>query len=346
MAKFSLSWLLAVSSILSAANGFNIYPLLPSEVMQTMLGISPQCLTALYVLLSTVEEGDPRSIANKASNTTLPCDNSLFQWTLNVDRIHWEEPDVATLCTAECTAGAQRCRTTVRDACADQHVRSGDKYVPADTLSGLFFDGLVVACAQSSAKAWCLLESYDWVGSDVVQVDCEANPADPWCINKAEPLANNSRISTLYDAALLCSECFVKMLRLRVNSDYLPNADFSDYLTEELQDVEKVCGHESEPITTRAVPWYPELLDAPLIGIPTTPSTTTAQPTPTACTGRTFDIVPDLKEEMTCHDIAEKYETGSGEVAIATKDGLCRATKPICLPQKCTLYAVEAGQTW
>ncbi len=179
MAKYSLSWLLAVSSILSAANGFNLYPLLPSEVMQTMLGISPQCLTALYVLLSTVEEGDPRSIANKASNTTLPCDNSLFQWTLNVDRIHWEEPDVATLCTAECTAGAQRWRTTVRDACADQYVRSGDKYVPADTLSGRFFDGLVVACAQSSAKAWCLLESYDWVGSDVVQVDCEANPADP-----------------------------------------------------------------------------------------------------------------------------------------------------------------------
>lgn len=253
---------------------------------------------------------------------------------------------MATLCTAECTASAQRWRTTVRDACTDQYVRSGDKYVPADTLSGRFSDGLVVACTKSSTKAWCLLESYDWVGSDVVQVDCEANPADPWCINKAEPLANNSRISTLYDDALLCSECFVKMLRLRVNSDYLPDADFSDYLTEELQDVEKVCGHESEPITTRAVPWYPELSDAPLIGIPTTPSTTTTQPTPTACTGRTVDIVPDLKEEMTCHDIAEKYKTGSGEVAIATKDDLCRTTKPVCLPQKCTLYAVEAGQTW
>lgn len=303
----------------------------------------PHCTVSFF---SRVWEKKFGSITNEASNTTLPCDNALFQWTLNVDRIHWTEPDVVALCTTECTAGAQRWKAAVGAACADQYIRSGDKFVPADTLSGRFSDGLNVACAASSSKEWCLLESYDWVGSDVVQVNCEANPQDPWCINKAEPLANNSRISTLYDDKLLCSECFIKMLRLRVKSDYLPDADFSDYLTDELQDIEKVCGKESEAITTRAVPWYPDVSDGPLIGIPTTTSTSTAQPTPTLCTGRMVDIVPDLEEGMICHDIAEKYETGSGEVAIATKNNLCRTTKPICLPQKCTLYAVEANQTW
>ncbi|OAA74234.1 LysM domain-containing protein [Cordyceps fumosorosea ARSEF 2679] len=291
-----------------------------------MLGISSQCLAAL--------------------NSTLPCDNALFQWTLNVDRLHWEEPDVAGLCTKDCTAGAARWRTDVKAACADQYVRSGDRYVPADTLSGRFTDGLNVACAQSSKDQWCLLASYDWVGSDVVQVDCDANPADPWCLNKAEPLANHSRISTLYDEELLCSECFVKMLRLRVNSDFLPDADFSDYLTDELQDVERVCGSKAEPLTTRALPWYPELTDGPLIGITTTPTTTTtARPTATVCAGRTVDIGPDLEQEMSCHDIAEKYEVGSGAVAMATRSEFCYTDKPICIPQKCTLYTVEDGQT-
>lgn len=279
-------------------------------------------------------------------NTTLPCDSSLFQWTLNVDRIYWQEEDVTTLCTAGCTDGAKQWKTAVEEACGDQYLLSGDKYVPADTLSGRFTDGLNVACAQSSTNQWCLLESYDWVGSDVVQVDCEVFPEDPWCLNKAEPSANNSRISTLYDDELLCSECFIKMLRLRVNSDFLPDADFSDYLTDEIQDIEKVCSVESEPLTTRAVPWYPELSDAPLIGITSTPTSTTAEPTATACTGRTVDIVPDLEEEMSCHDIAEKYEAGSGAVAMATKNEYCTTTEKICLPEKCTLYSVETNQTW
>ena len=43
---------------------------------------------------------------------------------------------------------------------------------------------------QDSAKQWCLIELYEWTGSDVVQVDCEAFPTDLWCLNRAEFSAN------------------------------------------------------------------------------------------------------------------------------------------------------------
>lgn len=253
---------------------------------------------------------------------------------------------MTALCTPDCTDGASRWKAAVEESCQNQWLRSGDRYVPADTISGRFTDGLSIVCTQSSRNEWCLLESYDWVGSDVVQVDCDTSPADPWCINKANPSPNNSRISTLYDDDLLCSECFTKMLRQRVTSDFLPNTDFSDYLANELQDIEKVCSMTTEDITTRAVPWYPELSDGAEIGITTTSATTTAQPTPTACAGRMIDIRPDLEEELSCHDIAEKYRVGSGEVAMATRNEYCEATEPICLPNECSLHYVVANQTW
>jgi len=237
----------------------------------------------------------------------------------------------------------------VEAACANDYLRSGERYVPADTLSGRFVEGLNMACMQSSFKEWCLPQSYEWTGSDVVQVDCDANPTDPWCLNRADFGANQSRMSTLYDDDLLCSECFLKFLHARVTSEFLQDTDFGDYLVDEFQDIQNVCQTTVGELVTRVIPGYAHITDAAEIGRPTTtgsPTTTDPTPTPIACSGRTVDVRPDRENGLTCHDIAEKYQIASGEIAIATKSDICDSQGEICIPPTCNLYQTARNDTW
>jgi hypothetical protein len=271
-------------------------------------------------------------------------------WTQKVDQVYWQESDVTKLCTSRCIDAAGLWKTKVESACASEWLRYGDRYVPADTLSDRISEGLNMACMQDSANQWCLIESYEWVGSDVVQVDCEAFPTDPWCLNRAEFSANQSRMSTLYDDELLCSECFMKQLHARVTSEFLQDTDYAEYLINEYQDIENICKKSVGELVTRIVPGYPHLTDGPDIGKPayTPPVTTTpaATPTPTACAGRVVDIRPLLEEELDCHDIAEKYEMASGSLAVATKSDWCKTDVEICIPLACNLYYTQINDTW
>ncbi|KAF2130204.1 carbohydrate-binding module family 50 protein [Dothidotthia symphoricarpi CBS 119687] len=315
-------------SSISLASGFNLYPLVPPDTMSQILGISLGCLAAL--------------------NTTLPCDNDLMQWTHKTDQIYWELEDVTTLCTSSCVSSAETWRQSVETACANDHLRSGERYVPADTLSGRFSEGLNMACMRSSANQWCLLESYEWTGSDVVHVDCEADPTNPWCLNRADFGANQSRMSTLYDDDLLCSECFLKVLHARVTSDFLQDTDFGDYLVDEFQDIQNVCQTTVGELVTRVIPGYAHVTDGAEIGRPTntaSPITTDPTPTSTTCAGRTIDVRPDREEDLTCHDIAEKYQIASGDIAVATNSEFCDSEAEVCIPSPCDLYRVSRNDT-
>ena len=46
--------------------------------------------------------------------------------------------------------------------------------------------------------AWCLIESQNWVGSDVVRPDCTAHPSDPSCSDPTNVSPDNQRIANLY----------------------------------------------------------------------------------------------------------------------------------------------------
>lgn len=47
---------------------------------------------------------------------------------------------------------------------------------------------------------WCLTESQDWIGSDIVRADCSVNPSDPTCGGNASAIpAENMRMANLYN---------------------------------------------------------------------------------------------------------------------------------------------------
>jgi hypothetical protein len=282
-------------------------------------------------------------------NKTLPCDDDRTPWTFKVDQVYWELKDVTALCTPQCVSMTARWKTQVAAACANDWIRSGQRFVPAATLSERVADGVNMACLQSSSKEWCLLESYEWTGSDVVQVDCDANPSDPWCLNPGNFANNQSRLSTLYDDDLLCSECFLKVLHARVTSEFLQDTDFGDYLVDEFQDVQNVCKTKVGELATRRAPDYPYLTEAAAIGRPmpiASPVTPTPTPSSTACAGRMLDLRPDPDEFLTCDDIAERRQIASGDVAVATNSIYCYSTGKVCVPARCSVYLVSENDTW
>ncbi|KAK1579648.1 LysM domain-containing protein [Colletotrichum navitas] len=353
--------------------GFQLYPLIPTQPMAEMLGVSENCVKAL--------------------NTTLPCDDDLFRWTVKVDDVYWTEQDVSTLCVPDCQADARTWTETVASACSEDWLVVGDRAVPAETLSLRFVEGLEMACLRDTGSQWCLPASYNWTGSDVVQVDCAANPADPWCINPANVSAENSRISTLYDDDLLCSECFLNMMYRRVTSEFLPDTDHSDYLVSEFQDIQSVCQTSVGPLATRAVPLYPyasELQElnetapeptgtpstgAPIVGddglpwdpeedpedpgideeIPdgeedpdeAEPEPEPAEPVvPTNCTARAVDVrYASLDGIEACNELGEEYGVATGQLMYATGADDCYSYDFVCVPEACQLLRVNAGDT-
>ena len=47
---------------------------------------------------------------------------------------------------------------------------------------------------------WCLTESQEWVGSDIVRADCSINPSDPTCGGNASAIpSQNMRMANLYN---------------------------------------------------------------------------------------------------------------------------------------------------
>ncbi|GJC98179.1 lysM domain-containing protein [Colletotrichum higginsianum] len=317
---------LTALAFLPLAFGFNLWPLVETEALAEILQIAPACVVAL--------------------NSTVACDQDLFQRTINVDGLWWQEQDVTTLCGTGCLTSARDWHANVESSCAYDLMIQGDRLVEADTLSGRFLEGLELACTRSASNEWCFIEQQEWTGSDMVTPDCAANPADPFCTNPGNVSAENRRISSLYDNDLLCSECFLKLLYARVTSAFLPDVDYSDYLVGEFQDIQEVCQTAVGELATRVLPNYPHTTDADVTPIRTevtstetdapAPTTTTSEPVPTkapvpdteeGCEAVGWQWVDVLvMEESTiaetelefCNEVAEIYGVATGDLMYTT----------------------------
>lgn len=275
----------------------------------------------------------------------MSCDSDLFQWAIEVDSIYWAQENVTKLCTAGCISEASLWKESVNEDCNDEFLKVGDRIVPAESLSSRFTEGLEMACMKSSSNQWCLIESYDWVGSDALQIDCAVNPSHLTCSASAISSTDNTRISTLYEDELLCSECFLKIFHARITSDFLPDTDYSEYLVDEFQDIQAVCSTTvGGELLTRGIPNYAHITQHPL-----TPTTTSTEATPTAtiCTGQEVDVQEAEGEGIeACNTLALKYSVATGSLMIASGSEECYSAGLLCVSKSCTLLKVNAGDTW
>ncbi|CAK7207308.1 hypothetical protein SEUCBS139899_010118 [Sporothrix eucalyptigena] len=208
---------------------------------------------------------------------------------------------------------------------------------------------------SSGVSNYCLVQSYDWVGSDIIRPDCDnpANANESQCIDPTDVPAENSRIANLYPNSLLCSQCFLKMFYLRLASPYLPDLDDSDFMADQWYDILDVCNaNASMPdLIVRSLPYYPA---APGFSIDGSNNATNSW-VPLSleingtCPGRLITLA-DLPEptiddntQPPCDVIAPLLEASTGDVIEAMGTPAClpflNSTQmpSICLPLACQL---------
>ncbi|KAL1962644.1 hypothetical protein VTN77DRAFT_9278 [Rasamsonia byssochlamydoides] len=173
---------------------YSLWPSINADSLAQSLGVSIACLTAL--------------------NETVSCDPTLFKRTKSVDYYFWTTDNVTTLCTSECQTSATSWNQLVVESCANQTIFYNNKAIPADTISGRQVEGLNLACMMSSNGSSCMLESQDWVGSNMFY-------------NADGTLADEQPLTAMYDNATLCDECFLSMFTARVNSSYWSSTTIS-----------------------------------------------------------------------------------------------------------------------
>ena len=216
-----------VSTLIFAprAAAFNLYPTVNPDNLAKSFGISIDCLDAL--------------------NETIPCDETLFQMSNTVDSYLWTTENVTDLCTTDCIASTAKWWSDVQGRCEMDNIAAYGKMIPAESIVGRFFDGMSIACLQSSSNSnssepytnhssvptgsapfanatststgsalysnpsstsnktpsgpsWCLIESQEWVGSDIIRPDCSTNATDQSCLDPSHLSPENERIANLY----------------------------------------------------------------------------------------------------------------------------------------------------
>ena len=238
-----------MSSLIYAARTaaqFNLYPSVDPTRLQKAFNISSGCLKAL--------------------NTSVVCDQTLLTMAGTVDNYLWDIDNVTALCTTDCLSSSQAWFNTVNSSCADDLMTVSGKQAPPYTIPGRTIDGLNIACLTPTTDVsldpgvagtvvtisndtdstddgpnqkraaistdYCLIDSYNWIGSDIIRPDCDEaiNQNLTQCYDPTNVTDFNQRLSNLYPDSLLCSDCFIKMFYLRLASEYLPDLDHSDYL--------------------------------------------------------------------------------------------------------------------
>jgi hypothetical protein len=124
------------------------------------------------------------------------------------------------------------------------------------------------------------------------------------------------------------------MLYYRVTSNYLPDADYSEYLVDQLQDIADVCSTSIPDITLRALPTYDP--------IPTTTFSTTSAAPAATCPGQT---ISSASAPVGCDAISTKYGVSTGDIQSATNSDSCTFSSSICLPLGCGLTKTKTGDT-
>ena len=128
------------------------------------------------------------------------------------------------------------------------------------------------------------------------------------------------------------------MMYQRLNSPYLPDHEYSDYLIQQYQDILDVCN---------ATQNMPELV----IRVP--PKYATASPPPlnvngsadNCCTGQTI-VKSTLDPKSSCNSIAQAFNVATGDVQAATGKSDCTlSTSSICLSSPCVLHQIPADAT-
>ncbi|OHE97574.1 LysM domain-containing protein [Colletotrichum orchidophilum] len=290
---------------------------------------------------------------------------------MNLENYWWTDDNLTAICDSGCAEAVGSWNYNASDPCYEQTFTAYGKLVPIWTVTERVVDNLIFACLESRSEnyTYCLTESQEWVGADVLRVDCDANPSDPTCGGNSTDIPEaNVRLANLYEDDILCSDCFINQLYTRLTSIFLPDTDYSDYLADQIFDIQDVCNITIPDFTIR-LPWdydAAEPLSSVDVGSSTTAvatATTSTAAATTTCVGQTIGSAaaskraedlswferstPGLKarQASSCGDLSSQYGVSTGALQWFTNSDTCAVSGYVCLPQRCTLQKVGSNET-
>ncbi|KAI0888396.1 uncharacterized protein GGS22DRAFT_155744 [Annulohypoxylon maeteangense] len=198
-------------------------------------------------------------------------------------------------------------------------------------------DNISDPTVTQSETIWCYYESQNWLGADV-DLDCDTDPSSVFC---TDPDSMN-RMANLYYDTTLCSPCFLTVLWHRINSLFLPDNDYSDYLIQEYQDIQDVCQIAMPESVVRALPGYAAAPNATFLPPGTDPANNSSAPSAGSGNCTTQLLSPGLSG---CDTLSQKYGVTTGDLQTASNSDTCTISNSTCLPSACTLKQVSEGDT-
>ncbi|KAI1171674.1 hypothetical protein F4777DRAFT_582718 [Nemania sp. FL0916] len=290
-----------------------------------------------------------------AQNQTIPeCDQTLLQMTQSLENYWWTDDNLTAICApnnvtkTSCADAVTAWNGASAAACDEQYFAAYGQLLPIWSVTERFRDSLSFACLESSSDnfTWCLTESQEWVGADALPVDCDVNPNNPPCSGNVTSIhGSNIRMANLYEDDILCNGCFINQLHARVISPFLPGSDHSDYLVDQLYDIQDVCNVTLPDYTVRLLDWYdmaPPLTSSNLVStMPNSPSNSPLPSASTICTGQS--VVAG--SNATCDTLSLQYGVSTGTLQWFSSSDTCNVSSCACLPQACNLKRTTEGDT-
>lgn len=335
---------------------FNLYPGVSANKLAQSLNITSACVEAL-------------------NQTITECDQTLLQMTQSLENYWWTDDNLTDVCTSGCAGAVSQWNGDAAAACDEQYFTAYGRLVPIWTVTERFVDNVNFACLESWSDnfTWCLTESQTWVGADVLRADCDTDPSDPTCSGDVTAIPEDSiRMANLYEDDILCNNCFINQLYSRVTSDFLPNSDHSDYLVDQLFDIQDVCNITLPDFTLRLLDWYdtaPPLTSTDLGSTSTASATTSAPTSSTTCLGQSVGgstgtkvkkwdspnrvrgsapvsgAIDTRQDASSCDALSQQYGVTTGALQWFSDSDTCAFTSTACLPLACSLQQVASGDT-
>ncbi|KAK1996885.1 hypothetical protein LX36DRAFT_99339 [Colletotrichum falcatum] len=286
---------------------------------------------------------------------------------MSFENYWWTDDNLTSVCDSGCAQAVGYWNHNASKPCYEQTFTAYGKLVPIWTVTERIVDSLRFACLESESEnyAYCLTESQEWVGADVLRADCGANPSNPTCSGNATDTPEpNARLASLYEDDILCSGCFINQLHAHVTSIFLPDTDYSDYLVDQIFDIQDVCNTTIPEFTVR-VPWDYDAagpLSSVGLGSSTTAVATATSPTPaatTTCIGQTIGSAgaskrdggldwskrssPGLgtRQASSCDELSSRYGVSTGALQWSTNSDTCAVSGSVL--RASTVHITKGG---
>ncbi|KAI1827702.1 hypothetical protein F4861DRAFT_535908 [Xylaria intraflava] len=378
------------------AQTFNMYPDVDATALASALGFSSGCLSALNTTITC----DPDlfrmagqvdmyywSPDNISSLCTDACIQSSSDWmgvistscsdadTISMDKklvpadsIAMRYSDgIGLACLTDLKIAIQSYLIPPSSTGTAMPTSSSVGTFPLPTTTDIPSPNVTVTLDNSTVNAsYCFLESQNWVGQDP-DPDCAADPTNIFCTDPD----SQTRIANLYNDTILCSNCFLSVMWWRINSPFLPDSDYSDYLIEQFQDIKDVCNVTVLDSLIRALPAYAAAPTPTFLPPGTDPNENGSYTGP--CNGQVIASSAVRRDDSAVHEadkqvvlpndfsgparieraasgscdaLSTKYGVPTGGLQAATASDDCSITSSsICVPLSCQISQVSAGQT-